>query len=385
MALEQHHEEFRESVRSMALAHVSPIADEIDRSDQFPTHMVDVFGKMGLIQLSVPEEFGGPGGDLRSACIAREEVARAGSMTLGSLVNQNGIVVQALLDSGSDELKSRLLPELAAGRSLTCIAITEAEGGSDPATMTTRAVREDEEWVLHGDKQFITWAGLAAYALVFARTNDRPGAAGISAFLVDTDQPGWVVSPPNRKMGQHGLPNNGVILEGVRCPAANMVGHEGNGFRAAMHALHVNRPTVAAGAVGAAQGALDYAIKYMKEREVGGKTLTEFQGLRWIAAEDATLIAAARGLVYECATLADQGAPSEKVTMASSMAKLFAADMVERVTSDALQILGGHGYMQDHPVERYVRDARLVSIYEGTSQIQKNIIAKRLFAAHRPG
>lgn len=379
VALEPHHEEFRASVRSMALAHVAPIADELDRTDQFPLPMVDVFGKMGLIQLSVPEEFGGPGGDVRSACIAREEVARAGSLALGSLVNQNGIVVQALLDSASDELKSRVLPELAEGRSLTCIAITEADGGSDPAAMTTRAVRDGQDWVLDGDKQFITWAGLARYALVFARTNDQPGAAGISAFLIDTDQAGWAVAPPNRKMGQHGLPNNGVVLEKVRCPAANMVGHEGKGFRAAMHALHVNRPTVAAGAVGAAQGALDYAIKYMKERYVGGKSLAEFQGLQWIAAEDATLIAAARGLVYESATLADQGAPEEQITMASSMAKLFAADMVDRVTSDALQLLGGHGYMQDHPVERYIRDARLIGIYEGTSQIQKNIIAKRLF------
>jgi acyl-CoA dehydrogenase len=180
-------------------------------------------------------------------------------------------------------------------------------------------------------------------------------------------------------MGNHGLPNNGVVLQDVRCPAANMLGSEGTGFRAATRALHVNRPTVAAGAVGAAQGALDYAIGYMKERAVGGRSLTEFQGLRWIAAEDATLIAAARGLVYECATLVDSGAPEESITVASSMAKLFAADMVEKVTSDALQILGGHGYMQDHPVERYVRDARLVGIYEGTSQVQKNIIAKRLF------
>jgi alkylation response protein AidB-like acyl-CoA dehydrogenase len=379
MALEPHHEAFREAVRDMARSHVAPIADHLDRTDEFPAHLTGVFGKMGLIQLAVPEAYGGPGGDLRSACLAREEVARAGSLALGSLVNQNGIVVQAVLDSGSDELKARLLTELAEGQSLTCIAITEPDGGSDPGTMRTRGVRHGDEWLLNGSKEFITWAGLAKYALVFARTNDAPGARGISAFVIDTDQPGWIVSPPNRKMGNHGLPNNGVVLQDVRCPAANMVGSEGTGFRAATHALHVNRPTVAAGAVGAAQGALDYAIGYMKERAVGGRSLTDFQGLRWIAAEDATLIAAARGLVYECATLVDSGAPEESITMASSMAKLFAADMVEKVTSDALQLLGGHGYMQDHPVERYLRDARLVGIYEGTSQVQKNIIAKRLF------
>jgi alkylation response protein AidB-like acyl-CoA dehydrogenase len=379
LALEKHHEAFRDSVRSMALSHVAPIAESLDRTDEFPVHLIEVFGKMGLIQLSIPEVYGGPGGDLRSACVAREEVARAGSMALGSLVNQNGIVVQAILDSGSEELKTQLLAALATGQFLTCIAITEPDGGSDPAAMRTRAVRRGDEWLLTGNKEFITWAGLAKYALVFARTNDAHGAAGISAFVVDTDQPGWIVSPPHRKMGQHGLPNNGVVLEDVRCHAANMVGSEGTGFRAAMRALHVNRPTVAAGAVGVAQAALDYAINYMKERAVGGQPLTDFQGLRWIAAEDATLITAARGLVYESATLADTGASEEKITMASSMAKLFAADMAERVTSDALQLLGGHGYMQDHPVERYIRDARLVGIYEGTSQIQKNIIAKRLF------
>ena len=380
MGLEKHHEDFREAVRSMALAQVTPIADELDRTDVFPMHMIDVFGKMGLIQLSVPEEFGGPGGDLRSACIAREEVCRAGSMALGSLVNENGIVVQALLDSGSSELKKRILPELAEGRSITCIAITETDGGSDPAAMRTRAVRDGNDWIINGEKQFITWAGIARWAVVFARTNDSPGAAGISAFLVDTDQAGWIVLPANHKMGQHGLPNNAVVLEDVRCSDDDMVGAEGQGFRAAMHALHVNRPTVAAGAVGAAQGALDYAVDYLKGREVGGTVLSDFQGLRWMAAEDATLIVAARGLVYECATLWDEGATNDQITMASSMAKLFAADMVEKVTSDALQMLGGHGYMRDHPVERFVRDARLIGIYEGTSQIQKNIIAKRLFA-----
>ncbi len=381
MTLESHHEEFRTAVRRMALAHVAPIATELDRSDQFPVDMVEVFARMGLVQLSVPQEFGGPGGDLRSACVAREEVARAGSMALGSLVNQTGIVVQALLDSGSADLKSRILPALAEGTLLTCIAITEADGGSDPAAMRTRAALHGDEWVITGDKQFITWAGLARYALVFARTNDRRGGAGISAFIIDTDQPGWAVSPPNRKMGQHGLPNNGVALEEVRCGKADMVGAEGQGFRAATHALHVNRPTVAAGAVGAAQAALDYAIAYLKERTVGGRPLAERQGLRWIMAEDATLITAARGLVYESASLWDRGGSEDEIAMASSMAKLFAADMVERVTSDALQLLGGHGYMQDHPVERYVRDARLVGIYEGTSQIQKEIISKRLVRA----
>ncbi|KAA9166034.1 acyl-CoA dehydrogenase [Amycolatopsis acidicola] len=378
MKLDQDHQDFLAAVRDMADKHVRPVADEIDKTNEFPAGLVDVFGDMGLVQLAVPEEYGGPGGDLLSGCLAREAVAEAGSMALAQLAGQNSIVVNAILTGASKELLGEIMPLLAQGRTITCIAITEPDAGSDPSLMKTKATKDGDRWILNGAKQFITWGSMAKYALVFARTNDQPGSKGISAFLVDTDQEGWKVAKHNDKMGQHGVPNNEIFLDDVVVDDAYMVGEEGNGFGAAMHGLHLNRPTVAAIAVGAAQCALDYAINYAKEREAGGRRIVEYQGLQWMMAENFTNIAAARHLVYDCAQAYDSGAPRDEVTRLSSMAKLFAADTVNRATADAVQILGGHGYMSDHPVERYMRDAKLLGIYEGTSQIQRNIIAKRI-------
>ncbi|MFV2173710.1 acyl-CoA dehydrogenase family protein [Actinomadura sp. LOL_016] len=378
MILDSDHQAFREAVAAMANAHVAPIANELDNSDRFPKELIDVFADMGLVQLAVPEEYGGPGGDLLSHCIAREEIAAAGSMALAQLSGQNSIVVRGLVDSGSAELKQRILPQLADGRRLTCIAITEPEAGSDPALMRTRARRDGSSWVINGRKSFITWGSIADYALVFARTNDEPRSRGISAFVVETSTPGWIVDRHNDKMGQHGVPNNEIVLEDLRVPAENMVGEEGKGFRAAMEALHQNRPTVAGIAVGGAQSAFDYARAYAGERSQGGRSILDYQGLRWKFADMATQIEAARNLVWSCAQAYDTGAPAAERAKLSSMAKLFAGEMVQTVTSTALQILGGHGYMKDHPVERYMRDARLIAIYEGTSEIQRNIVAREV-------
>jgi len=378
MILDDDHQAFREAVAAMAADHVAPIADELDKTDRFPKQLIDVFAGMGLVQLAVPEEYGGPGADLLSHCIAREEVAAAGSMALAQLAGQNSIVVRALMDSGSDELKQRFLPLLAEGTRITCIAITEPEAGSDPALMRTRARRDGSSWVINGRKSFITWGSLADYAVVFARTNDAPRSRGISAFLVETATPGWVVDRHNDKLGQHGVPNNEILLEDLRVPAENMIGEEGQGFRAAMEALHQNRPTVAGLAVGGARSAFDYARAYARERSQGGRPILEYQGLRWKFADMATQIEAARNLVWSCARAYDTGAPASERVKLSSMAKLFAGDMVQYVTSTALQILGGHGYMKDHPVERFMRDGRLIGIYEGTSEIQRNIVAREV-------
>lgn len=378
MFLDDDHKAFRDAVARMAADHVSPIADELDRTDEFPKQLVDVFAEMGLVQLAVPEEYGGPGADLLSHCIAREEVAAAGSMALAQLAGQNSIVVRALVDSGTEELKQRILPRLAEGTKLTCIAITEPEAGSDPALLQTRARKDGSSWVLNGRKSFITWGSVADLAVVFARTNDEPRSRGISAFLVETGSPGWIVDRHNDKMGQHGVPNNEIVLEDLRVPAENMIGEEGRGFRAAMEALHQNRPTVAGLGVGGARAAFEYALKYGRERRQGGRPIFDYQGMRWKFAEMATHIEAARGLVWDCARAYDAGAPASERARLSSMAKLFSAETAISVTNTALQVLGGHGYMKDHPVERYVRDARLIAIYEGTSEIQRNIIAREV-------
>lgn len=374
--LSSEHETFRAAVRKMAMEQVAPIADEIDRTDVFPEHLVEVFGNMGLLQLAVPEEYGGPGADLIATCVAREEVARAGSMALAQLAGETGIVVQGLLEGADEDLKQEILPELAEGRTLTCLALTESDVGSDPAMLTTKAVRDGADWVIDGNKQFITWGSVARYALVFARTNDRPRAAGVTAFLVDTDQPGWVVARENDKMGQRGVPNNEIFLDSVRVPDRRRVGPEGGGFTAALRGLHLNRPTVAATAVGGAQCALDYAVRYGAARRTGGQLVTEYQGIQWMIADAATRIEAARSLVYRCALDHAAGADHRALTRLSSMAKLFATDVAQQVTYDALQLLGGHGYMRDHPLERYARDARILTIFEGTNEIQKNIIAR---------
>jgi alkylation response protein AidB-like acyl-CoA dehydrogenase len=376
MILDDEHQAFRQSIRSLAQKHVAPIADELDRTDQFPDHLRRVFADAGLIQLAIPEEFGGPGGDLLASCIAREEVAAAGSMALAQLAGQNTIFSRPVVKHGSEELRHRLLPDLAKGDLITCIMITEPDIGSDPALMTTKAVRDGDSWIINGTKQFITWGSMADYAMVFARTNDEPRGRGISCFAVDTKTPGFQVVSANDKMGQHGVPNNEILLQDVRIPDSNMVGPEGQGFRSAMEALDQNRPTVAAIAVGGAQAAFDYAVSYAKERTIGGAPIVDFQGLRWMIADMATSIEAARNLVYSCAQAWDTGAPAVECNKLASMAKLFAAETVQKVTTDSLQLLGGHGYMRDHPMERYMRDARLMSIYEGTSQIQRNIIAK---------
>ncbi|MWA03502.1 acyl-CoA dehydrogenase [Actinomadura sp. LD22] len=378
MFLDDDHKAFRDAVARMAADHVAPIADELDRTDEFPKHLVEVFAEMGLVQLAVPEEYGGPGADLLSHCIAREEVAAAGSMALAQLAGQNSIVVRALMDSGTAELKRRILPQLAEGTKLTCIAITEPEAGSDPALMQTRARKDGSSWVLNGRKSFITWGSVADLAVVFARTNDEPRSRGISAFLVETGSPGWIVDRHNDKMGQHGVPNNEILLEDLRVPAENMIGEEGRGFRAAMEALHQNRPTVAGLGVGGARAAYEYALGYAKQRQQGGRPILDYQGMRWKFAEMATQIQAARALVWDCATAYDTGASASDRARLSSMAKLFAGETALTVTNTALQVLGGHGYMKDHPVERYVRDARLVSIYEGTSEIQRNVVAREV-------
>jgi len=379
---------FRDSVRKLVARHVAPIADEVDRNDRFPKELVPIFGDMGLLQLRLPEAYGGPGANLTTVCIAAEEIARV-SEAIALISGQNGIgLIMPLLYFGTEEQRRRFFPEVAKGRILTAVAITEPQAGSDVGSMRTRATRDgNSSYVLNGQKCFITFGAVADYVTVFAKTGDADehGTHNISAFIVDTKSSGFSVGKNERKMGLNGVPDASLYFDNVRVPVENRVGEEGDGFKICMRILDLNRPTIGAVSVGLAQGALDAAIGYAKERRQFGRSIAEFQGIQFMLADMAMQVEAARSLVYECARIADGGfaddAEFKRFAATASMAKCFASDMAMKVTTDAVQIFGGAGYMKDFPVERYMRDAKINQIFEGTNQIQRLIIARQLLAS----
>jgi alkylation response protein AidB-like acyl-CoA dehydrogenase len=378
---------FRESVRKLVEREVAPIADEVDRNDRFPKELVPIFGDMGLLQLRLPEEYGGPGANLTTVCVAAEELARV-SEAIALISGQNGIgMIMPLLYFGTEEQRRRFFPEVAKGRMLTAVAITEPHAGSDVGSMRTRAVLDgNSSYVLNGQKCFITFGAVADYITVFAKTGDtdKYGTHNITAFLVDAKSPGFGVGKNERKMGLNGVPDASIYFDNVRVPVENRIGEEGDGFKICMRILDLNRPTVGAVSVGLAQGALDASVNYAKERRQFGRSIAEFQGIQFMLADMAMQLEAARCLVYECARIADKGFGSDAefkhFAATASMAKCFASDMAMKVTTDAVQIFGGAGYMKDHPVERYMRDAKINQIFEGTNQIQRIIIARQLLA-----
>ena len=369
---------FRDSVRRMAEKHVAPIAAEVDESDRFPREIVQLFGEMGLMQLWVPEKYGGPEGNLTMVCIAREEVSRF-SPPLASIAGLNTMFIMPLLHFGTEEQRQRFLPDIARGGVVTAIAMSEPQAGSDVSAMTTKAVRDGDSWVINGRKQWCSYGCEADYIVLMARTDggDR-GAKGISAFVLEPKKmAGISFGRHERKMGWRGAPNTPIFLDNVRVPAENLVGEEGMGFIASMRALDLNRPTIGAQAVGLAQGALDASIAYAKERQQFRQRISEFQGVQFMLADMAMNIEAARALVYECARAGDAGDWKRLNTLAS-MAKCFGSDMAMKVATDAVQIFGGYGYTKDYPVERLMRDAKLTQIFEGTNQIQRLVIARDL-------
>jgi alkylation response protein AidB-like acyl-CoA dehydrogenase len=377
---------FRDTLKRFIAKEVAPIADEVDRNDRFPSELVPKFGDMGLLQLRLPEAYGGPGANLTTVCIAAEEFAKV-SESIALISGQNGIaLIVPLMHFGNEEQRKRFFPEIAKGRTLTAVAITEPQSGSDVGSMKSRAVRDgDDGYVLNGEKCYITFSPVADYILVFARVGDQGGGTrNISAFIVDTKAPGVTIGKNERKLGLNGIPNAPVYFENVKVPAKNRVGEEGDGFKISMRILDMNRPTIGAVSVGLAQGALDAAIKYAKQRRQFGKAIAEFQGLQFMLADMAMQVEAARSLVYDCAATADDGFASDADFRAfsakASMAKCFASDVAMKVTTDAVQIFGGAGYMKDFPVERYMRDAKINQIFEGTNQIHRLIISRELLA-----
>ncbi|MBW2108502.1 MAG: acyl-CoA dehydrogenase [Deltaproteobacteria bacterium] len=362
-------------VRDFAREQLLPTAMERDRTKAFPIENLKKMGALGLLGMMVPPEYNGAGVDTVSYVLALQEVAYACAATAVVMSVQNSIVCETLNRFGTEEQKRSYLKRLASGEVIGAFALTEPHAGSDPVSQSTSAVRDGDAYVLNGSKRFITSGKNAGITIVTAKTDKTKRHKGISAFIVEKGTAGFSVGKTEEKMGLCASDTTDLHFEDCRVPAKNILGAPGDGFKIAMTALDGGRIGIAAQSVGVAQAALDAAVSYAKEREQFGQPISKFQGLRWMLADMATDLAAARQLTFYAAARKDQG---EKYTMEASMAKLFASEMVNRVTAAALQIHGGYGYTKEYPVERYYRDARVFTIYEGTSEIQRVVIANHL-------
>jgi len=374
-ALSQEHETLRQVVRDFADKAVAPRAAEIDEEDEFPADVYRAVVKADLHAVHLPEQYGGAGGDSLAAALVMEELARA-SAAVSSFPSSNMLGTIPLLLSGGQDIRGRYLPPVAGGQSLFTFALSEPEAGSDVAAMSTRARRTADGWVLDGVKRWITLAGVADRCTTFAVTDPDAGTRGVTAFVVHGDDPGVSFGAPERKMGLHGSPTREVYLDNVHIPGDRIVGSPGEGLRIAFATLDRTRIDVAAQAVGIAQGALDHALGYVQERRQFNRPVADFQGVQFMLAEMGMRVEAARQLTYAAAGRADRG--DAELTYFGAAAKCFASDTAMQVTTDAVQLLGGYGYTRDYPVERMMRDAKITQIYEGTNQIQRQIMAKAL-------
>lgn len=373
--LSEEHEALRDAVRALAEKEIAPHAAEVDEQARFPHEAKDALVKAGFQAVHIPEEYGGQGADELAACIVIEEVARVcASSSLIPAVNGLGSV--PILLSASEELKKQVLPSIAAGEAMISYALSEREAGSDAASMRTRARRDGDDWVLNGTKCWITNAGESTWYTVMAVTDPEKKANGISAFVVHSDDPGFEVGPKERKLGIAGSPTREIYFQDCRIPGDRIIGAEGTGFKTALATLDHTRPTIGAQAVGIAQGALDQAIAYIKERKQFGKAIADFQGIQFMVADMAMKVEAARQLVYVATSRAERG--EKNLGFISSAAKCLASDTAMQVTVDAVQLLGGAGFTKDLPVERMMRDAKITQIYEGTNQVQRMVMARSL-------
>jgi alkylation response protein AidB-like acyl-CoA dehydrogenase len=367
--------ELRESLRRLAETQIAPNAAAADENEEYPWASWNAWRDAGFAGLAFPEEYGGQGGGILAHALAVEEVARVcASSSLFTFISKLGMT--PVLDHGSEALNQKYVTRVAAGECQASYCLSEADAGSDVSGMRTRAVRDGDSYVLTGQKLWITNAGVSDFYLVFAKTDPDAGHRGISCFVVEKAFPGFSVSKLERKLGVRGSPTGEITLDECVVPAENLVGEEGRGFHYAMGALDRSRPLVGAQALGIARGALELATRYVGEREQFGSRLAEFQGLQFMLADMATQVEAAALLVYRACSLLDGGLPG--TGSASSMAKLYASDTAMRVTTDCVQLLGGIGYTKDMPAERFLRDAKITQIYEGTNQIQRVVIAKEL-------
>jgi alkylation response protein AidB-like acyl-CoA dehydrogenase len=373
--LPEEHDAVREAVRAVCDAKVAPNAAEADETGEFPKASYEALRAADFHAPHIPVEYGGAGADALATAIVIEEVARAcAASSLIPAVNKLGTM--PLLLAGSEELKRQFLPAVASGEAMFSYCLSEPEAGSDAAAMTTRAVRDGDFWVLDGVKRWITNAGVSRYYTVFAVTEPGARSRGISAFVVDKSDPGVSFGAPEKKLGIKGSPTREVYLDGVRIPADRMIGEPGTGFATAMRTLDHTRVTIAAQAVGIAQGALDFAARYVTGRTQFGKPVADFQGIQFMLADMAMKLEAARQLTYAAAGRSERG--DADLTFFGAAAKCFASDAAMEITTDAVQLLGGYGYTRDFPVERMMRDAKITQIYEGTNQVQRIVMARQL-------
>ncbi|MFF4919648.1 acyl-CoA dehydrogenase family protein [Kitasatospora sp. NPDC001261] len=373
--ISEEHGMLREAVRSLAEAKIAPFAAEVDEQGRFPQEALDALRGNDLHAVHVPEEYGGAGADALATVIVIEEVARVcASSSLIPAVNKLGSLPVQL--SGSEELKAKYLGALARGEGMFSYCLSEPEAGSDAAGMKTRAVRDGDFWVLNGVKRWITNAGVSEFYTVMAVTDPEKRSKGISAFVVEKGDEGVSFGAPEKKLGIKGSPTREVYFDNVRIPADRMIGAEGTGFATAMKTLDHTRVTIAAQAIGIAQGALDYANGYVRERRQFGKAIAEFQGVQFMLADMAMKLEAARQLTYAAAAKSQRG--DAGLTFFGAAAKCFASDAAMEITTDAVQLLGGYGYTRDYPVERMMRDAKITQIYEGTNQVQRIVMARNL-------
>ena len=379
--LPEEHQLLRKAVRALAEDKIAPRAAAIDSSAEFPWDVHRALVDADLHAVHVPEAYGGVGADAIASAIVIEEVARVcAASSLIPAVNKLGTM--GLILSGSEELKATYLGKLARGEGMFSYCLSEPEAGSDAANLSTRAVREGDSYVLNGTKRWITNAGVSEFYTVMAVTDPGAGSKGISAFVVEKADPGVSFGAPEKKLGIKGSPTCEVYFDDVRIPADRRIGDEGTGFTTALRTLDHTRLTIGAQALGIAQGAVDYCLGYVQQRQQFGKPIMDFQGVSFTLADMAMKTEAARALIYSAAALSERLDPN--LTFMSAAAKCFASDVAMEVTTNGVQLLGGYGYTQDYPLERMMRDAKITQIYEGTNQIQRLVMARSLRRAHPP-
>ncbi len=377
LRLTDEQEMMRKMVRDFAQKEIAPFVPVMEETDQFPRHIIDKMGEMGLMGIPIPEEWGGAGADFLSYILTIHELSKV-SGTVGVILSvHTSVCTNPILYFGNEEQKQKYVPKLAAGKYLGAFALTEPQAGSDAGSIRTTAVRQGDEYILNGNKVFITNSKEADVYIVFAVTDPAKGSKGISAFIVEKDTPGFLIGKKEKKMGLHGSNTCELIFDNARVPAENLLGNEGDGFKIAMANLDVGRIGIAAQALGIAEAAFEYATAYAKERKQFGAPIAQKQAIAFKLADMATMVEAARLLVYRAAFLRMQGLPCGKE---ASMAKTFASDTAMKVATEAIQVFGGYGYTREYPVERLFRDAKITQIYEGTNQIQRLVIAKHLLS-----